>query len=465
MAQRMAHDAPAANRYARSGAALLVGTLASNALSYLFFVVLSRVLTSADLGGVGAMVNLSVIASVPALGMQLVAARLVARRRGDEARSRELERRMLEASLLLGVVLALVVSAISPVLAPTLEVTVLTVVLLAAALVPLTVLHGAQGLLQGRERFAALALVLTLAGLGKVLAAFLAGTHMGGITPVATVILLYGLALVVVAALGALLVRRAPRRTTPSDGSPSTRPRPRGGTGRLVRLVAAAVVPTSGLLFLASVDVLLARHHLSPAESGQYTVGALFEKAAFWGMSFLATLFYPAMVDAPRRRAALLRALALVSGLGAAGVAMTVVLGEPLLQVVGGPQFTVIAPDLWRFTAFGVALSLVQILAYAGVAAATVRMGLAMWLVSGLAVAWVSLAGRTTVDIVTILLACAVVLVLAGLAIERETLRGAPDTPEAPDMPDTPGTPGTPDRDGAPQLSAPRRARSGRPRC
>jgi O-antigen/teichoic acid export membrane protein len=270
---------------------------------------------------------------------------------------------------------------------------------------------------------------------------------MGDITPVASVILLYVLALVVVATLSALLVRRAPRRATPSVGSHSSTSHRRGDIGRLVRLVAAAVVPTSGLLFLASVDVLLARQHLSPAESGQYTVGALFEKAAFWGMSFLATLFYPAMADAPRRRAALLRALGLVSGLGAVGIALTVASGEPLLRVVGGPEFTVIAPDLWRFTAFGVALSLVQVLAYAGVAAATVRMGLAMWLVSGVAVVWVSLAARTTVDVVTILLACAVVLVLVGLVIERETLRGSGVIRGAPtDQPTT-------------QLSGPRRAR------
>ena len=42
MAQRTAHDSPAANRFARTGTVLLLGTLASNVLSYGFFVVLSR---------------------------------------------------------------------------------------------------------------------------------------------------------------------------------------------------------------------------------------------------------------------------------------------------------------------------------------------------------------------------------------------------------------------------------------
>jgi hypothetical protein len=194
----------------------------------------------------------------------------------------------------------------------------------------------------------------------------------------------------------------------------------------LARLVAAAVVPTSGLLFLASIDVLLARSQLTPAESGQYTIGALFEKAAFWGMSFLATLFYPAMADQARRRPALVRALTVTAAVGLAGTLATVALGGPLARLVGGPGFAPLAPDLWRFAAFGVALALVQVLAYAGVAAATVRMGVAMWAVSGAAVLWVAWAGDSVTDIVTILLVCATGLVAAGLVIERGTLLRPP---------------------------------------
>jgi len=423
MAQRMAHDSPAANRFARSGAVLLAGTLVSNVLSYAFFVVLSRRVDQADLGGVGSMVNLSVILGVPALGLQLVAARLVARRAHHGDHGRDLERRLLRASIALGGGSALVLAALSPMVSKVLDVSVLTVLLLAGGLVPIAVLLATQGLLQGRERFTGLAVVLALAGVAKLLAALLASAvgSSGGRTT-ALIVGLYGLGLAMVAAVGAAVALSGGRPTAgtaPASPGPDSSPR---ASARLVRLIAAAAVPTSGLLFLAGVDVLLARHHLSPADSGQYTIGALFEKAAFWGMTFLATLFYPAMTDATRRRGALVRALLVTGALGLLGTAVTAAAGDRLAGLVGGPTFVPLGADLWRFVAFGVALALVQVLAYAGVAAASVRMGVTMWVVSGAAVAWVALAGDSVGDIITIFLLSAAGLVAAGLLIERTTL-------------------------------------------
>lgn len=416
MAQRTTHDAPATNRFARSGALLLAGTLTSNLLSYAFFALLSRRMNQADLGGVGSMINLTVIAGIPALGLQLVAARIVARRSHDAARLRHLEIGLLRASLVLGAGAAVVLAAVAPTLARLLDVRITTVVFLGLSMIPLAVLLAAQGLLQGRERFAALSLVLALAGIGKFAAAVLADRVGAGVGPV---ILLYAIALVLVAACGVALVLLPSRGQRPAAAAMPGRP---GATTRLIRLVAAAAVPTSGLLFLASVDVLLARHHLSAAESGQYTIGALFEKAAFWGTSFLATLFYPAMTDSARRRGALIRALVVTAGVGLAGTLVTATLGDALARLVGGAAFVPLGPDLWRFTALGTALSLVQVLAYAGVAVATVRMGWAMWLVAVGASMWVAWRADTVTGLATTMLAFAVLLVAIGLVIERGSL-------------------------------------------
>ena len=424
MTQGTAHDAPAANRFARSGTALLVGALTSNLLSYAFFVILSRYLSEGELGAVGSMVNLSVIATVPALGLQLVAARLVARRAHEPARVHPLERRLLGAGLALGVAVALVLALVSPAVARFLHVDVVTVIALAAALLPLTLAFTVQGLLQGRERFTALAVVLALSGVAKLVGAILAARLASGVTGVTV---LYAAATAVVGVAGAAWVL-ATGGGLPASGE-ATRLH---GTARLARLVAAAIVPTSGLLFLASIDVLLARQHLSRDESGLYTMGSLFEKAGFWGMSFLATLFYPAMTHADRRRKALLRALGVTAGIGALGTLATALLGGPLVAIVGGPGFAELSSDVWRFTAYGVALALVQVLAYAGVAAATVRMGLAMWVVAGLGVVWVSLAGRSVQGVVTILLTCALALVAAGLVVERRTLGASRDAAGVP---------------------------------
>lgn len=414
MAQRVAHDAPAANRFAASGAALLIGTLTANVLSYAFFLVLSRRLDSASLGAVGALVNLSVIATVPALGLQLVAARLEASERALGGLGTH-RRQILRAAVALSAVIAIVLLAATPVLTTLFSVDVLALLALAAAMVPMTLTYGAQGVLQGNERFATLSVVLALSGVSKVAAA-LGASAVRASTPgtrVTTVMWLYAAATAVVALVAIALLR----------GKRGTRLRPPpSGAGHLTRLVAAAVVPTSGLLFLASLDVLLARHQLTAADSGSYTVGALFGKAAFWGISFLATLFYPAMTDPARRRAALLRALGVTTAAGIAGVAVSRVLGGPLVHIVGGADYAHLASDIWRFTAFGVLLSLVQVLAYAGLAAATLRMGVAMWLAGVVAVVATLATASTVTDVVNVMLWCAALLAVAGLVIERRTL-------------------------------------------
>ncbi|GAB3069967.1 hypothetical protein GCM10027053_37880 [Intrasporangium mesophilum] len=400
---------PPAQRLAGPGGALLAGTLLSNLLSYAFFVVLSRHLSGADLGAVGALVNLSVIASVAGLGLQLVAARLVAHA-AEASASDRLDRQILWNATGLGIAVAAVVALGSPLLSTLLHVPLAAVIILAASLAPMTLTFACQGVLQGRERFVTLAVVLALAGVAKLGAAVAAALTALSVTGVVGA-LTAGWFLVAFVALWA--ARAWPQRDT------AVRP------GHLWRLVAAAVVPTSGLLFLSSVDVLLARQHLTPAQSGAYTIGALFEKAAFWGMTFLATLFYPAMAVAHRRRDALTRALGITGAVGLAGVLVAALFGAQLATLVGGASYAALGPDLWRFTAYGVCLALVQVLAYAGLATASAPMGRAIWLVNIMAVALVTAlpATRSSVSaLVTTLALCATALVLVGLYLERSTL-------------------------------------------
>lgn len=470
---------------ARSGAVLLVGTLTSNLLSYAFFAVLSRTLGGDDLGAVGSLVNLSVLAGVPAVGLQLVAARLVARAASidaddrdhhldpadADAAARSTSREVLRAAALLGLTTAVVLAALSPVLGHLLHLPPLLVVVVGAAMIPTAVVFAAQGVLQGSERFVRLALVLASAGVAKFAAAWIA-IRAGG--DVATVIGLFAVGWVAVAGLALALLPRLPRATRPHGQGGAAATRPRRGLRHLprhlARLVAAAVVPTSGLLFLSSLDVLLARHHLAPEASGAYTVAALFEKAAFWGLGFLATLFYPAMAQRSRRRAALLRALAVTAVAGAVGVALAMLLGTWLATVVGGPDYAALGPGLWKFTALGVCLALVQVIAYAGVAAASTRMGVAMWVAGGVAVALTSWHHADVDAVVDIMLAVAAALVVVGLVIERRSLLDVPATggrAGGPAVEDTEGVEDTESVEGVEgaadggAVSGPRRARSG----
>lgn len=400
-----------------SGAALFAGTMSANILAYAFFLILSRHLTEADFGGVGSIINLSLIASVPALGLQLVAARIVARAHAahDEAALRDADGKVVRLGLQIGALVTVLLAALSPALAGLLHLSVTSVVVLAVAAGLMSVTFAVQGILQGEERFGALALVYALTGVTRLVAAVvavLAGQSAPQLLSVLGVTVLFALGWVVTAGVALLLLPRHQRRPV------------RASTRTMGREVVTAVVSTSGLLVLSSFDVLLARHHLDLDASGAYTLGALFEKAGFWGPAFLSTLFYPRMAVAATRRRAIVTALGVTGAAGAVGVLVTVVLGGPLVRIVGGERYDGLAGDVWLFAAFGVCLALVQVLVYAGLAVDDIRLGAAAWVVVAVDVVLLQWRHGGVVDIIATLLVSAVILIGVGLVLTARPRRG-----------------------------------------
>lgn len=404
------------------GAALFGGTLAANVLAYGYFLVLSRYLSEADLGAIGTIVNLSLIATVPALGLQLVAARIVARAHadGDEAALSEADGRVIRLGVEIGVVTAVLLAVLSPLVARLLHLDVASVLVLAVAAAMISVTYAVQGIMQGEERFGALAVVYAVTGATRLASAVLAVVLGQGVLGA---VALFTIGWGVTAGIGLLLLPRHQRALS------------RSSTRDIGRQVVQAVVSTSGLLVLSSFDVLLARHHLTLDQSGSYTIGALFEKAGFWGPAFLSTLFYPRMAVAASRRKAIVTALAVTVAVGAAGVLLTLALGDLLVRVAGGAAYAGLAGDIWLFAAFGVTLALVQVLVYAGLAVGDVRLGVVCWVVVGVDVVLIALRHASIVDIVTTLLVSALALVAVGLLLNLRDHRAVPDEPNLPPTP------------------------------
>ncbi len=426
----------------RGAAALFAGTLAGNALAYLFFLILSRVLSAPDLGAIGALVNVFTVTMVPGLGLQLAAARAVAPLSGHQAdpeQQQAVAASMVRAGLVTGLVLAGALAAVSAPLASILHLTsVWPVLALAGCAVPTTITYAALGVLQGQERLERLGLGYLLAGLARIPSAFFGVA--GGLSAIMGQ---FALGWVVTAALTWVLVlgRPRPRRRAQRQTLAVWSGRIRAQVGGLAarsfgpgarltkRAVAAGVrsaIPVSGVLMLTSVDVILARHHLPEADSGAYAVGALFEKVAFWGPGFLATAMF-ARLSRPTERS---RALALVTGatlaLGAVGVGVAALLADRLSALVAGDGFGHVGPFVWLFTALGVLQALVQVFVYADVASGSNRAGAIVWLALPLVTVAVALGERTIGAIVLTLLTMTTCL-LVGLALSvvvgRPTVR------------------------------------------
>ncbi|AKT50753.1 hypothetical protein [Arsenicicoccus sp. oral taxon 190] len=428
---------PRTPRALAPGGLLFAGTFAGALLGYAFFVVLGRVLSADDLGAVGSLINLSTILSVPGLGLQLVTARGVAAGRGREvSQGREVKKGrevgqdrtggpgraadpgLLAAAVLVGGVPGLLLVAAAPLLAPLLHLPGPgALVVLAVSAVPMTVAFAGLGVLQGAELFASLGLAALVTGVAKVAAAVLAAALGQGVLGVMG---WYTAGWFAVAALVVLLVLRGAGRGHVEAGGGVWA----AGWAR-ARAGLAGALPTAGLLVLANLDLILARHFLGRAESGVYTMGSLFAKVAFWGPQFVATMYFPRMARPEERAAALRSALALTAGVGAVGVLVAALAGRLLVAVVAGSGYVAeLGPLAWVFTAVGVVLALVQVLVYADLAVAGHRVGAVVWVGAAAVALAVGVWHTGVAVVVSVVLGTLLLLVVAAAGLTRRGVSG-----------------------------------------
>lgn len=393
---------PAVARPGLTRAALVVApaTMAANVLGYAFTVVVSRALGPDGFGALGALLGLLLIGAVPALALQAVAARRVA----VGGATADVVGPLVRASLLLGLGTAAVLVLAAPALEAYLRLDGrAAAVWVALSLAPVAVVSAAQGVLQGAERFVALAVVFVAAAALRVVGgvvAVLADAGVAGVLAATTA------GSVLAAVLALALVGRPPARL----GAPVP-------AQRLLRELATATSGLLALVVMANVDVLLARHHLAAGDAGLYAVGAVLAKIAFWAPQAVAVVVLPRL--AGERGAEVLRAALLcVGGFGAALVAGALLLAGPVLRLVFGDAYAGLAPTAWAFTALGGALAVAHLLVVNGIA---VRSGRLAAVLAGVVVAEVLVITlwrhHSLEQVVLTALAGALAVVAAGLLL------------------------------------------------
>lgn len=339
-----------------SGAgAVTLGSLVANVAAYLLHLPASRWLGPEGYGAFAALLSAQLLVAVPSLALQAVVAR--ERVRGVPADAlRALGTRV---AVLVAAVAALAVLPVSALLAT-------PVLATAAALAPgpvLCLLATEQGLLQGAERFRALAVVLAAAGAGKVVPAVAVLAAGGGV----------GAALAAGAAGVAVAWGGARWTTTRAAGAPDhalagRAPGAPAASSPGVAAVLAAGQVQLAMMALTSVDLILARTLLAPEDAGRYALGAVAAKAAFWLPQAVGTVLYPRMADPAGHRGALRSAVGVLLGIGAVVVAAAAV-AAPLVPSVVGEAYRPVAGLLWGFAALGVVLSVLQALLLSTIAA------------------------------------------------------------------------------------------------
>jgi O-antigen/teichoic acid export membrane protein len=335
---------------ARGGSLVAPALTLVNIVGYILTVAAARVFDKSTYGELNALLGVLLVLSVPALALQAVVARAIARRPAGEAPGTR-ERLLLQRCVVVGLGVSALLALLSPLLAAFLHTGISQPLWVALQLLPFAVLSGAMGVLQGAERFKALALVIVAQAVGKGLG--IVPLLLDGSTDEVLAALAGGMFLTVAVAL--MVLRPEARGPAPED-----LPGPRD--------LLLAISGLLALLVLANLDVLLARNVLSGDQSGRYSAGAVLAKAAFWLPQAVAVVVFPRLSDAELGRKVLQKAVLVVTALGALEVLGCLVLAKPALEITFGAQYgslSGIAP-LWVLQ--GASLSIVQLLVYRAIA-------------------------------------------------------------------------------------------------
>ncbi|GAB1511424.1 lipopolysaccharide biosynthesis protein [Actinophytocola sp. KF-1] len=374
--------------------AVTAGVMASNASGYLLTVIAARLLAPAAFGELSALLAVLLVGVVPAMGVQTAVALRVAAHPGEPREP------LTGLGFAVAAAVAVLAGAAVPLVAHVLHATdVGAVVWLAAALAPLTLNGLWQGLLQGEQRFTRYGAFVT----GE--AAVRVGGALAGLAATGT----GGGAMAGVAA-GATV-------STVAGWAVCGRPLPARFGGRRLGEVAHAAQALLAVVVLINLDLVLARHVL-PAASGEYAVGAVLAKIAYWLPHAVAVLVLPRLTGADRKRA-MTAGLAVCAALDGVVVLGAVLFGPELFVLVGGQSYVDSVLPLWPFALTGSLLAPAQILLFGRIADGDRRATLLTWFAVAvetvLVLAWLN---DSPTQVIGAAVAATGLLVAAGTVVE-----------------------------------------------
>ena len=259
---------------ARGGSELALATLLSLAANYLFLLAAGRILGRVDYGTVAALTGLLTVVSLPSGALQIAVCREIS---GLEAvGERDRAQAFLRAVLTLGTKTTVGAVALGfALLVPLRELLhidgTLPLVFTALALFSIVVYPVTLGVLQGRERFRALA----IAGAAPMVVRLVAFAVL-----VVVGLELYGaLGAMLLAALAAVAVGAAATASYIAGGSG---PRPAVSLRPFLRSLVPVTVGLLGITVLTNVDILVVKARFSGDEAGLYAAASAFGRVAFF---------------------------------------------------------------------------------------------------------------------------------------------------------------------------------------
>ncbi len=339
----------------RGGIGIAVATGVMNLTTYGFVLAAARLLGPVEYGGVARLMFILLVVGVLSLGLQATGARKIA---ANPSRRGEVEAAVMSASYRSALALGALCLVLTPVIAWAARLDSWTpALMIGLSAVPLTIMGGQSGVLQGERRWAPLAGVYLGLGLGR----FVIGGVLMLLIPTAFGAMLgVTLGACVPAVIGALALGHAGRAreawTAVMDPEQ----------------VLHEVVANSHALFaffaLSGVDVLVAGLVLDEHSAGLYAAGLILTKAVLFLPQFVVIVAFPSMASATERHRIYLKGLALVAAAGLVATLGAIVFSGLAIAFVGGDQYAAIEPYIGLFAALGMVLAMIQLMVYEVVA-------------------------------------------------------------------------------------------------
>ncbi len=394
----------------KGGGGVALAMLVLNVTTYGFTIASAHILGPTDYGALAAWMNLLLVVNVGALGLQATAARRLS---SGEHDLDDVEPHLVRLTLVSSIALGVVLLVLTPLINVTLQLDdLLMAAMLGLSAVPLTVVGGLSGILQGERRWGALSAVQIFIGaprlvVGIGLMVWRPEPRWGAIAVAIT--------MVVPVAVGLHALRH--RHLRPGVE--------REGLRSLVMEMVHNSQALLAFFAVSNVDLIVARHTLDSHDAGLYAAGLILAKAVLFLPQFVSVVAFPSMASGESPRTFVL-AVGAVVVLGACATLATAVLPGLALIFVGGSEYDDVRSRLWIFAVLGTLLACLMMLVYALLARGGQRSVYLTWLALA-AIIGLGLTVHSIAGLLTVVITVDAVLVLV-LLVAHERSKDAPVT-------------------------------------
>ncbi len=348
-----------------------------NLSTYGFTIIAARLLGPSEYGALAAVMGLLLVVNVVSLGLQATGARRVSSAPEDMD---VIEADILTATYKSAIAVGLICLVSVPVVSSVLRLdSWLTAGMIALTAVPLTIMGGQTGILQGERRWLALALIYLGMGIGRVVfgtvGIVLEDDTLGAMTGVAV-------GAVVPVLVGSAALRRRAREA--GAAAEDSLARAAGHSRRVIRELFHNSHALLAFFALSNVDVVIARVVLDDHQGGLYAGGLILAKAVLFLPQFVVVVAFPSMSAADARTSMTLKALAMVLGIGLVATGVAWAFEGLAVQFIGGDAYGELRSMIWAFAAVGTIWAMIQLLVYNVVARQNKRAVAVVW--AGMAV-------------------------------------------------------------------------------